>query len=361
MKRSRILILLTFSIVLQSCIMLKSEHEFRVSELRTKYDTRDSIFQDSVTRVADNLFVFQESFSVKYDSLLASKMQIDSVLALYIDSLSTMDSARVLQLDSVGILRLQVSDLKRANYKLNRELTSAKKANETAKPKPGEKTKVSSFKIINHNNEYHVFIEADAGNIAMDWKGKNGNKLRSIDRLLQEHDPKIKFVTNGGMYLQDGSPQGLYIENGKELASIDTKSNEHGNFYLTPNGVFGLTTDGAFILDTKTFMKSKLKNIKYATQSGPMLVIDGETHPAFRKGSKNLHVRSGVGLMEDGSLVFAISNHPVNFYDFASLFKEKYGCENALYLDGAICKSYMPEIDRMDSGGNFGVMIYVLD
>jgi uncharacterized protein YigE (DUF2233 family) len=33
-------------------------------------------------------------------------------------------------------------------------------------------------------------------------------------------------------------------------------------------------------------------------------------------------------------VVFAISEKAVNFYDFAMMFKQEFGCQNALYLDG---------------------------
>jgi uncharacterized protein YigE (DUF2233 family) len=46
---------------------------------------------------------------------------------------------------------------------------------------------------------------------------------------------------NGGMYLKDQSPQGLYIENETEKSKLDTTHNAYGNFYMQPNGIFYLT------------------------------------------------------------------------------------------------------------------------
>jgi uncharacterized protein YigE (DUF2233 family) len=360
MKSLRIPILLMFPMVFQSCIMLRSKHEFQIAELHAMCSDRDSIFQDSLSNIAlsiDSLSIAHEAAQIKYDSLLQLKLHNDYVLSNYYDSLNSVDSTTRVRIDSIAILRLQVSDLKTTNYKLNQDIASTRKASEKSKPTPSN-SRNRSFSIVHGSNKYDVYIEPDAGKIAMDWKGSKGNKLRSIGRLLQEHDSKIKFVTNGGMYLEDGSPQGLYIEDGREYSPIDTESNQYGNFYLLPNGIFGLTADGAFVLDTKAYQEMKPKNVRYATQSGPMLVIEGEIHPKFTKGSKNLHIRSGVGVTKDGTMIFAISNHLVNFYDFASLFRDKYGCKNALYLDGAICQSYLPEIKRIDSTGNFGVMIF---
>jgi uncharacterized protein YigE (DUF2233 family) len=91
-----------------------------------------------------------------------------------------------------------------------------------------------------------------------------------------------------------------------------------------------------------------------------MLVIDGEIHPAFREGSTNLHIRNGVGILPSSEVVFAISQKTVNFYDFASLFRDHFGCKNALYLDGFVSKMYLPELERQDTTGNFGVIIGVV-
>jgi len=98
---------------------------------------------------------------------------------------------------------------------------------------------------------------------------------------------------------------------------------------------------------------------RVATQSGPLLVIDGKLHPALTDGSKNVHIRNGVGINKDGKVVFVISNQKTNFYDFASLFKEVLECDNALYLDGAISKMFINETNRNEDG-RFGVMIGVV-
>ena len=158
---------------------------------------------------------------------------------------------------------------------------------------------------------------------------------------------------NGGMYKPGGAPQGLYVENGEVLSPIDT-SNGNGNFYLQPNGVFYIKTDKiAAICKTTAFNNN---HIQYATQSGPMLVIDGDIHPAFKKSSANLNIRNGVGILPDNSIVFAMSRKEINFYDFAGYFKSL-GCKNALYLDGLVSRTYLPEKNWIQTEGNFGVIV----
>ncbi|PTT72029.1 phosphodiester glycosidase family protein, partial [Chryseobacterium sp. HMWF001] len=98
--------------------------------------------------------------------------------------------------------------------------------------------------------------------------------------------------------------------------------------------------------------------IKYATQSGPILLIDGKINPIFKKDSKNINIRNGVGILNDGNIVLIMSKKEVNFYNFASVFKES-GCTKALYLDGFVSRTYCPEQKWTQEDGNFGVMIGV--
>lgn len=73
-----------------------------------------------------------------------------------------------------------------------------------------------------------------------------------------------------------------------------------------------------------------------ATQSGPILVRKGEVHPQFREASPNLNLRNGVGVRSDGRVFLAISDGVVRFHDFATLFRDRLDCPDALYLDGLV-------------------------
>ncbi len=211
------------------------------------------------------------------------------------------------------------------------------------------------------------YVDLNKQDIEFYWKNDAGEHLYSLQNLkdyLASKNKKLLLGTNGGMYLKNRQPQGWYIENGEELAPLDTKTKGYGNFYMQPNGVFLLANGKAEVLTTKQILKKQqqdLSTIDFATQSGPMLVIDGKIHPAFNLDSESYYIRSGVGVIDDTHLVFAISNEEVNFYTFADLFKTKLGCKNALYLDGAISKMYLPEINRHDLDGKFGCMIGVVD
>ncbi|WP_343692810.1 phosphodiester glycosidase family protein [Chitinophaga sp.] len=208
-----------------------------------------------------------------------------------------------------------------------------------------------------HQQEYDaIIIDPSKEQIRMHWLDDKGVPYKSIASVKETLKQPL-LITNGGMFQAGNIPVGLYIEEGKELRPLDTAQNKPGNFYLLPNGVFYTDKLGAHVTTTRQFNKN---GVIYATQSGPMLVIDGKIHPMFKEGSANVNLRSGVGILPDGKVVFVISkSNQTNFYDFASVFKEKFGCKHALYLDGAISGMYLRGNRKDDLGGDFGVMISV--
>lgn len=200
---------------------------------------------------------------------------------------------------------------------------------------------------------------ANAEDINLYWKDKDTRygSLQNFISKSKQRGYEVVFAMNGGMYKKDKSPQGLYIENSKSLSPLDCGEGD-GNFYLKPNGVFNLGMEkDAEVCTTEHFIVHKMA--KYATQSGPMLVIDGKIHSAFKEGSTNLNIRNGVGILPDGKVLFAMSKKEINFYDFAEFFKNK-GCKNALYLDGFVSRTYCPSQNWTQTDGDFGVIIAVV-
>jgi uncharacterized protein YigE (DUF2233 family) len=196
------------------------------------------------------------------------------------------------------------------------------------------------------------------------WKDARDEPYRRFPALaksLSDHGRTLTFAMNAGMYLTDFSPIGLYVENGQELRPASTKTMDGPagkvpNFYKKPNGVFFLNDAGAGILPTTEYLESRPK-ARFATQSGPMLVIKNKLNPIFIVGSSDRTRRSGVGVC-DGRLVrFAISEGAVNFHDFARLFRDRLSCPDALFLDGGNGVGiYEPRLGRSDMSwhGGFG-------
>lgn len=202
-------------------------------------------------------------------------------------------------------------------------------------------------------------VDPKAQDVQFYWKNDKGELLKSIQNLknyVEQNHQTLLFAMNGGMFDQERSPKGLFIQDSKTLQPLDTAAG-NGNFYLKPNGVFYITVDDVpVVCKTSDFIDTG--KVKYATQSGPMLVVDGQVHPAFQKGSTNLNIRNGVGILPDNRVIFAMSKKEINFYNFATYF-QNLGCKNALYLDGFVSRAYCPEQHWVQMDGDFGVMIGV--
>ncbi len=215
-----------------------------------------------------------------------------------------------------------------------------------------EALKYEDKRIIVHmvdpkKSELNLYLKDDNGTIFKTFK--------NLKNYLKKYNKELLFAMNGGMYMENSMPLGLYVEKGKQIKKTNRVKKAFGNFYMQPNGIFFITKKrNAYIKKTTDFKLEKY--VDFATQSGPMLVINGKMHPRFMKDSKNIHIRNGVGVLEDGRILFAISNEMINFYDFATFFK-KNGCQNALYFDGAISDIYLPPKYEGYAHSRFGVMV----
>ena len=214
------------------------------------------------------------------------------------------------------------------------------------------------------NYTIHYYIAEVDSNVKILPRTKEYNNFSDIKRKM----PRATFMMNAGMFHSNYDAVGLLISNGQLISKLDTTTREmHGNFYMYPNGVFYFDKQNkANVLKTEDFKSSKISKseILMATQSGPMLVIDSKIHPSFSPFSKNLNIRNGVGVTPEGKLIFAISESPVNFYDFALFFRDYLNCPDALYLDGAISDMYYEgslgiNLQKTKSEGKFGPVIVI--
>jgi len=183
----------------------------------------------------------------------------------------------------------------------------------------------------------------------------------TLNAALEEKGQSLGFATNAGMYHDSRAPVGLYIEDGQTLQRVITNAGP-GNFGLLPNGVFCLRDDRADVIETLRYV-AEGTNCPNATQSGPMLVIDGDLHPRFLRDSTSKFIRNGVGTSDDGQTAsFVISNSPVTFYEFGSLFRDHLGLNNALYFDGNVSRLRAPDLGRSDIGfGALGPILGVVE
>ncbi|WP_233355774.1 phosphodiester glycosidase family protein [Henriciella litoralis] len=214
------------------------------------------------------------------------------------------------------------------------------------------------------SNPYTVCqFDTATDDIRLFHAGSDGQPFLQFDALasaLEAEGKTLVFATNGGMYHEDRQPVGYLRTQNGDLATVNTNEGP-GNFHMKPNGVFWLQDNKAGVTVSEDYIELSL-DPDYATQSGPMLVIDGEIHPDINEDGTSRKRRNGVGVAEDGQTVyFAISDTPVTFHDFASLFQDKLKTPNALFLDGQVSRMYAPAMGRDEAGLDMGPIVGVVE
>lgn len=196
--------------------------------------------------------------------------------------------------------------------------------------------------------------------------GQQNPQAHAFGALSQTFSRPVIFAMNAGMFGNYREPVGLLIKNGRAIGRLNRDTRGYGNFYMQPNGVFYVDSESqADVVTTQEFVlrNPRLENIQTATQSGPMMITNGQINSAFTQGSQNVHFRNAVGVTRNGRVIFAISKQQVNFYEFAS-FLRKLGCVNALYLDGAVSRMYLPAIGETSAlydSNHLGPVFYILE
>ena len=189
----------------------------------------------------------------------------------------------------------------------------------------------------------------------------DGGPLRSFEALERHLGTRVRhlrFAMNAGMYDEAGQPIGLYVEQGRRLRRVNLREGP-GNFHMQPNGVFSVDGQGRVAVTTSEAFARRQPEAMWATQSGPMLVIDGRLHQRFSADGESRLIRNGVGVSDPDTAWFAISEEPVSFGRFARLFHDALGCRNALFLDGTVSSLWDPGGSRRDGGRALGPMVMV--
>lgn len=189
----------------------------------------------------------------------------------------------------------------------------------------------------------------------LDSAGEPYGTFQALADGLKAEGRDLVFAMNGGMFGEDLKPIGLYVEDGTQSHKLNRKDG-YGNFHLKPNGVFYVAGDKLAVVNSDDYAKSGVKP-DFATQSGPMLVINGAIHPKFSETGASEKIRNGVGQVDDHTAVFVLSENAVNFYQFAKYFRDKLGTQNALFFDGTVSSLYAPELRRTSNFVPLGPMV----
>ena len=227
---------------------------------------------------------------------------------------------------------------------------------------PGEATHCQSIQHLGDDYSVCTFdiVQHDIRLFHSDADGAPFHQFTTLERELDEQGETLIFAMNGGMYHDDRRPVGFFRDQYGDQASVNTNDGP-GNFHMKPNGVFWLTEDRAGVSESQAFLDAAIDPV-YATQSGPMLVIDGLLHPQLNPEGTSHRRRNGVGVSADGrSVYFAISDAAVTFHEFATLFRDQIGVPNALFLDGQVSRIFAPEINRNEIGADLGPIVGVVE
>ena len=188
-----------------------------------------------------------------------------------------------------------------------------------------------------------VAVDLARDHLELHWKDAEGIAFASIDRLRDAAAAQgrtLLFGANAGIYDREFRPLGLHIEDGRTVRALNTARGApgHGNFSIQPNGVFYVDREGHAGVRTTSAWEHGPVAARLATQSGPMLVVDGMINRAFDAESDSVKWRSGVCAKDPDHVTFAVSLAPVSFHVFARVFRDEIGCRDALYLDGTLSR-----------------------
>ncbi len=191
-----------------------------------------------------------------------------------------------------------------------------------------------------------------------DERGRPLHSAARLEAMLAARGQRLRYAMNAGMYEPDYAPVGLLVADGRELAPLNLREGR-GNFYLKPNGVFLLGEGGARVVESSRYPEHA-RGVRLATQSGPLLLQDGQIHPGFDPASRSRHIRNGVAV-KDGIVLLVISDTPVTLHEFAQYFRDRLQCRDALYLDGSVSSLWAPELRRRDRRAKLGPMFGVTE
>ena len=166
----------------------------------------------------------------------------------------------------------------------------------------------------------------------------------------------IALAMNGGAFSDDLSPKGYLVVEGDRLSELDQGDGD-GNFYLKPNGVF-FGTDGRWqVLTTQQFVRTVRDRPQFGTQSGPMLLVDGELGGAISENGNSRTIRNAVGVDADGKAHFVISNAPISYGQLARFMRDELSVTDALFLDSNSSSLWDPVTGRLDDGRTGPILV----
>lgn len=202
---------------------------------------------------------------------------------------------------------------------------------------------------IEVNDKSYIVCVADPTQFKIEAFNQGKDGLYTFQSIAKEKKGSVIFAMNAGMFDSERHPVGLLVTKGKIEHPFNGRKAKRGlwnwNWELGGNSVFLVDSQQVPHIVLREDYPDRQWHPMVATQSGPILVYYGDVNPLFQKSSNSLTYRNGVGINKNGEVVMVVSQDPVNFYEFAMLFKKELHCENALFMDGEVSQCYVPSLD----------------
>ena len=166
---------------------------------------------------------------------------------------------------------------------------------------------------------------------------KLSRKYASVDEMAVHNNALLAI--NGGFFDKKFRPLGLRINNYKQLNNLKR---------ISWWGIFYVKNNRAYISSYRQYHKSP--KTSFAMQSGPRLLIDGQT-PTLKPGNAE---RSAIGIDGQGRIIIVVTdNASMSTTDLALMMsKSPINCIDALNLDGGSSSQLYAKI------GNFQLNVH---
>ncbi len=178
---------------------------------------------------------------------------------------------------------------------------------------------ISDNSIINLSHIHAFKIDLNHNKFSLALAENLNDTPAFVDNFAKKYSAAIAI--NGGFFDKSYHPLGLRISNHHQYNPIKQ---------ISWWGIFYINDNKPQITNIRNFNKNK--DINFAVQSGPRLIVDGNI-PKLKPGYAE---RTALGITKNGLVIILVTqNNPITTTELAKLMHEEpLRCENALNLDG---------------------------
>jgi uncharacterized protein YigE (DUF2233 family) len=193
--------------------------------------------------------------------------------------------------------------------------------------------------------------------------------IARLDATLRDSSRRVAIAMNAGIFGTDGRTLGLLVRRGRQVVPLNRSPGravtapasicDIANFYCPPNGVFYVADGRAAVVTTAEFARRGIgsSSIQAATQSGPMLVVDGRAARQFPAAWRKRIGRNAVCTRANGTVLFVLGRDQTHG-SLAEALRGPLACRDALYLDGNVSDLFTGT-GSLPALAAYGAILYV--